>query len=80
MAAEKRGTSNIGVMVLAAGSSSRLGKPKQSLLYNDKTLLQHAVHAALTSGAHPVMVVLGADADSLQNEIDYLQLYIQTAQ
>jgi molybdenum cofactor cytidylyltransferase len=60
---------NIGIIILAAGASSRLGRPKQLLLYNGKTLLEHAVHTALASDGDPVVVVLGAEAERLQNEI-----------
>jgi len=49
------------VVVLAAGSSSRLGRPKQLLEYRGKTLLAHAVEAAMESVANKVVVVLGAN-------------------
>ena len=61
---------NIGIVILAAGSSSRLGKPKQLLQYDGKNLLQKAVDAAVNSNADTVVVVLGAKADSISNEID----------
>ena len=47
----------IGVVILAAGSSSRLGKPKQLLQYNGKSLLQNAIEAAINSKANPVVEV-----------------------
>jgi molybdenum cofactor cytidylyltransferase len=49
-----------GVIILAAGSSSRLGEPKQNLVYKGKTLLQHALDAALASSCEPVILVTGA--------------------
>jgi len=55
-----------GLIILAAGSSSRLGKPKQNLLFNGKTLLQHAVDNALESVCSKVTVVLGANAELIQ--------------
>ena len=61
---------NIGVVILAAGSSSRFGKPKQLLLFQNKTLLQNAIDAAINSEAAPVVVVLGANANEVSNEID----------
>lgn len=67
---EKTGVTTIGVVVLAAGGSSRLGKPKQLLPYNHKTLLQHAVQTAIACAARPVVVVLGAEADVMQNEVN----------
>ena len=55
------------IIILAAGSSSRLGTPKQSLLYKQNSLLQHAVNQALASIAQNIIVVLGAN-DSAINE------------
>jgi molybdenum cofactor cytidylyltransferase len=58
--------SDIGVVVLAAGASSRLGSPKQLLKHAGTTLLQHSVHVALDSVARPVIVVLGAHAELIK--------------
>jgi molybdenum cofactor cytidylyltransferase len=52
---------NIAVILLAAGSSSRLGQSKQLLKIGTETLLEHSAKAALDSGASKVIVVLGAD-------------------
>lgn len=69
MSTEAEAATNIGVIVLAAGASKRLGRPKQLLLHKGKTLLQHTVETALAANAGPVVVVLGASADTIQNEI-----------
>lgn len=53
----------IGIVILAAGASSRMGKPKQELLYKGETLLQHAVKAAVSTSCEPVVVVLGASTE-----------------
>jgi molybdenum cofactor cytidylyltransferase len=50
----------LGITILAAGSSRRLGRPKQLLKAGGATLLGHAVQAALGCGSLPVVVVLGA--------------------
>jgi molybdenum cofactor cytidylyltransferase len=63
------GATNIGVILLAAGLSQRLGRPKQQLLYKGQSLLQHSLQAAMASDTHPVVVVLGARAAELANEI-----------
>ncbi len=47
-------------LVLAAGSSSRLGRPKQLLVYQRETLLHRAVRTVLAAGYAPVIVVTGA--------------------
>jgi molybdenum cofactor cytidylyltransferase len=69
MPVEKNYSNNNGVILLAAGESSRLGTLKQLLPYAGQTLLQHSLHAAIVSGAHNIVVVLGADADILKEEI-----------
>ena len=61
----------VGLILLAAGESSRLGRPKQLLIYNGKTLLQHSLQAARVSTLSPIVIVIGAYADTLQNEIGF---------
>jgi molybdenum cofactor cytidylyltransferase len=58
-----------GLIILAAGESSRLGFPKQTLLFNGKTLLELAIEAGLKSKNRPVIVVLGANANAIENGI-----------
>lgn len=55
------GLENIGVIVLAAGSSSRLGQPKQLVPFQGKTLLQKAVDLMESFHFGTQMVVLGAN-------------------
>jgi molybdenum cofactor cytidylyltransferase len=55
-----------GVIILAAGSSSRLGKPKQNLIFQGQTLLQRAIQNALASVSENVVVILGANAEIIQ--------------
>jgi molybdenum cofactor cytidylyltransferase len=66
----KKSGKNIGVILLGAGASSRLGTPKQLMLYDGQTLLQHSLQVAGSSIAHPVVVVLGAHADTIKRDID----------
>jgi molybdenum cofactor cytidylyltransferase len=58
-----------GLIILAAGQSSRMGQPKQQLQYQGKSLLQHAVHTAMASVCRPVVVVLGAYAEHILTAI-----------
>jgi molybdenum cofactor cytidylyltransferase len=76
MTAEKNKEEQVGIILLAAGGSSRLGKPKQLLLYKGQTLLQNTLSVALTSNAQSVMVVLGANADILQTEITNGKIHV----
>jgi molybdenum cofactor cytidylyltransferase len=65
-----------GIIILAAGSSSRLGRPKQMLPYHGKSLLEHAVDVANDADTGPVIVVLGSDASSLEKLIDEKKIHI----
>ena len=67
---------NCGVVLLAAGSSSRLGSPKQLLRYKGKSFLQNMVSAATGTNLSPIIVVLGAHADSLRDEISGNNVHI----
>jgi len=67
---------NCAVIILAAGKSSRLGKPKQLLIYQGKTFLQHAIDTANQSKAQPVIVVLGSNADLILSEIDSSGIHV----
>src|SRR6478752_4827743 len=60
-----------GVIILAAGASTRLGVPKQTMLYDGKTLLQHAAEAAQGADCHPVIIVLGAHEDAILSHFHY---------
>ncbi len=62
-------TKNIAILILAAGGSSRMGQSKQLLPWEDTTLLGNAIRKAKASDANSVVVVLGANAESIQNEI-----------
>ena len=55
-----------GAIILAAGASTRLGSPKQLLLLEGQPLVVRAAQAALTAGAWPVVVVLGAHAEKIR--------------
>jgi molybdenum cofactor cytidylyltransferase len=54
---------SVAAIILAAGESRRLGRPKQLLDFGGGTLLRRAVMAAVGAGCEPVLVVLGADAE-----------------
>jgi molybdenum cofactor cytidylyltransferase len=70
----------LALVILAAGSSSRMGKPKQLLPFNGVPLLQVAVNAAVSladSGSKHssfeiiAFAVLGANSDQIRSEIDF---------
>lgn len=53
-----------------------MGRPKQLLPYNGKSLLAHTVDMANDADANPVIVVLGANAALLEKEIDEKKVHI----
>jgi len=65
-----------GIIILAAGSSSRLGRPKQNLIYKGKTLLQRAIETASASICEPAIVVLGANIEAIGPTIEGLPIDI----
>ena len=55
----------IAAVVLAAGSSTRMGQNKLLLALEGETLVRRAVRAAAGAGLDPVIVVLGHQAERL---------------
>ena len=51
----------IAAIILAAGPSSRLGRPKQLVEVNGQSLIERALDAANGAGCEPVLVVTGAN-------------------
>jgi CTP:molybdopterin cytidylyltransferase MocA len=62
--------SGVAALILAAGGSTRLGRPKQLEPWGDQTLLGHVVDRARRLPVDEVWVVLGADADSILDRVD----------
>lgn len=68
-------TKTVGVVLLAAGGSSRLGQPKQLLKHQGQTLVRRAAEAALGVGLGPVVGVLGAHHEAIALELTGLPLH-----
>ena len=66
---------NIQLLLLAAGSSSRMGSAKQLLSWGNKTLIEHQIKELLDTG-NLVSVVLGAYANEIIEVIDELPIEI----
>jgi molybdenum cofactor cytidylyltransferase len=60
----------VAAVVLAAGASQRLGRPKQVLALDGRTVLDATLDVARASACHPVVVVLGGAADRVRAEVD----------
>lgn len=73
MASRRAGVSGShAAVVLAAGGSTRLGRPKQLLTREGETLVHRAARLALASGAARVLVVVGAQADDVARAVSEL--------
>jgi molybdenum cofactor cytidylyltransferase len=57
-------------VVLAAGASTRLGRPKQLLSIHGESLLRRAARLAMEAGCSPNLILLGAHAEILKPEVD----------
>jgi molybdenum cofactor cytidylyltransferase len=64
----------IGIIVLAAGSSTRMGESKQLLEVDGETLIARAARTAISSGMNPVVVVLGAAEKEHREALKDLQV------
>ena len=60
----------INAIILAAGESQRMGKPKPLLKFEDKTFLEQIISVLKLSDADRVTVVLGAEAETIKKSID----------
>ena len=56
------------VLILAAGASKRLGKPKQELLFHNQTLLARIATTAVNVKSGPVLVVVSNEVDLIEKE------------
>ncbi len=65
-----------GLVLLAAGASTRMGQPKQLLPVGAKPLLRHVAETALTAPVSPVVVVLGANAAQIAPSLDGLAVHV----
>lgn len=62
------------ILILAAGSSSRMGTPKQLLPYKKTTLLGYSIEQAKHIGPKHVFCVLGANAEMIEKSIEKYQI------
>lgn len=59
----------ISAIVLAAGTSSRMGRAKALVPLGGRPLLHHVLRAVQASGVGQIVIVLGHDADRVRREI-----------
>ncbi len=72
----KNSLPKVGTIILAAGASTRMGTPKQLLQFKGRSLLRHTTEVALASVCEPMIVVLGAYAEQIHNEVNQLPVVV----
>ncbi|MFT4759432.1 MAG: molybdenum cofactor cytidylyltransferase [Paraglaciecola sp.] len=68
--------SDISILILAAGNSSRLGQPKQLVNFGGKPLICHIIEQALFVKMRSVFVVLGGNKSLILPKITHLPVTI----
>lgn len=58
------------IVILAAGRSARLGRPKQLLSVDGISLLRRSVYTAVASGMGPVYVTIGSNAEPVLADLE----------
>lgn len=66
---------DIAILLLAAGGSSRMKQCKQLLPFRGQSLLRHLAEVAVAAQIGPVFIVLGAEAERLQQEVQDLPVH-----
>jgi molybdenum cofactor cytidylyltransferase len=69
MSTKTRVDSRVGAVVLAAGSSSRMGEPKQLLPLADNTVLGRTLENLLVAKVDEIVLVLGSSAQTIRQRI-----------
>src|SRR5215467_119736 len=67
---------SVGALILAAGTSSRMGEPKQLLRIGDNTLLGQVLANVRGVSLAQIVVVLGASADAIKHQVDLAGLKV----
>lgn len=68
---EQRARPPVSALVLAAGGSTRLGRPKQLLPYGSATLLDHVLGVARECRFDQLLCVVGGGAEAVLETVDF---------
>jgi molybdenum cofactor cytidylyltransferase len=66
---DKNKKPTIGIVILAAGESRRMGQPKQLLKIDNQTLIRRTIDISLATDCRPVVLVVGANKAQIVPEI-----------
>ncbi|MHC1784775.1 MAG: NTP transferase domain-containing protein [Anaerolineaceae bacterium] len=76
MTPAQRNREELGVLILAAGLSSRMGRPKMLLPWQDTTVIQWVVNTYISSGISEIIVVTGGMRHEIENLLSSLPVRI----
>ncbi len=62
---------SVAALILAAGSSTRLGSPKQLLPWGEGTLLGHVIERTRSFGIDEIWVVIGHEAEAVLDGVAF---------
>jgi molybdenum cofactor cytidylyltransferase len=68
--------SKTGIIILAAGSSSRMEELKQLMMYKNKTFLQHIIGESKNALLDPVICVTGYESELISKSISGMEVFI----
>src|SRR4051812_36889274 len=69
----------IGAIILAAGSSRRMGRNKSLLPIDGEPMIARVVERFITVGAHPIIVVTGHEPDQIRSALSKLSEQVRLA-
>ena len=67
---------NTGIVILAAGASSRMGAPKQLLHIDGISLIKRMTEMAMETPCYPIVVVLGANRQIIRKELERMPITV----
>jgi molybdenum cofactor cytidylyltransferase len=65
------GTGRVGAIILAAGSSARMGRAKQMLPLGDSTVLEQTITNVRGAEVDEIVLVLGASAEIIRRQLPF---------
>ena len=66
----------LAILIMAAGSSSRMGSIKQLLKIDGKTLLEKGIQTSKKITNGPILCVLGAHAETIKKEVTFNNIHL----
>jgi len=58
---------SVGAVILAAGQSRRMGRPKLTLPWGETTVIEHVVATIIDAGVSPIVVVTGGAHEQIES-------------